>query len=276
MYRRLPTLSSHVRGSIDFVGQLRNIYHKSTLNLIEDFTIYLGRNKGDGKSLSSKATSSANPVKVSIRTIGHIVVNYYVNSLDIYAPPEEISGNHDSRLEILEFTVAVNPLLLAQTSMNTNGWEIALLQQLVELPRAAYGLHENHQLVKLQGIEQVHKLSVLLLLLQRYVVLLQPVKCKLAAIVNVYFERLSNKSGRLVGVLRPKPLCVSLYWLGKGRSTRNEDWGMLKRLRKMKIKHFLLHSILKVASNIQIIGVLKPSQQLWQNLKSFNAGAKME
>lgn len=76
--------------------------------------------------------------------------------------------------------------------MDAGRGEVALVEDLVELRRPLDRVHEDDDLVELERVQQVHQLSVLLLLLELDVVLLQPVEGELGAIVDVDLERLKN------------------------------------------------------------------------------------
>lgn len=76
--------------------------------------------------------------------------------------------------------------------MNGDGREILLHQQLSQSNTTLHGLHEDHHLVELQHIQEVKELSVLLVVLQLDVVLLEAVKCQLGLVVHKNFHRLGQ------------------------------------------------------------------------------------
>ena len=77
------------------------------------------------------------------------------------------------------------PLLLADTRVNSDGREVALPQQLVELSGTDSALDEDDDLVELQVVKQLIQLTVLLLLLQLNVILLETVQGELGVLVHV-------------------------------------------------------------------------------------------
>ena len=64
----------------------------------------------------------------------------------------------------LELFESFNSLLLLQASVDADGREVAVLEQLVELLGAGHLGHEDHHLVELERVQQVVELAVLLAL----------------------------------------------------------------------------------------------------------------
>ena len=75
--------------------------------------------------------------------------------------------------------------------MDADAGEVALGKELVQFGCAAYGAHEDHDLVELELVEQIDQFAVLLRLRHLDVVLLQAVQRQLRAIVDVNLQRLS-------------------------------------------------------------------------------------
>jgi hypothetical protein len=67
------------------------------------------------------------------------------------------------------------PFLLTNTRMDGNGWEVALAQQLIQFCSPDGALNEDDDLVECHLIKQLIELSVLLLLIQLDVELLETV-----------------------------------------------------------------------------------------------------
>ena len=72
--------------------------------------------------------------------------------------------------------------------MNSNGREVALAKELVELSGTESTLDEDNNLIEFQGVEKLIKLSILLGLAELDVELLQTVKRELGLVVDVYLE----------------------------------------------------------------------------------------
>ena len=82
------------------------------------------------------------------------------------------------------------PFLLFHSSVDTDGREVAIHKEFVQLGSPFYARNKNDALVELKSIKQIHQLSGFLGLLQLHIILLQTVQCEFAAIVDVDFERL--------------------------------------------------------------------------------------
>ena len=106
-------------------------------------------------------------VRVSIS--GQIVVDGQVDTLDIDTTSENVGGDTDTLVEILELLVAFDtvalvsriskcpkeknlPLLLAHTGVDGDTGEVALAQQFIQLIGADSALDENDDLVELEAI----------------------------------------------------------------------------------------------------------------------------
>lgn len=77
------------------------------------------------------------------------------------------------------------PLLLADSRVDSDGREVALAEELVQLGSADSALDEDDDLVELKVVEQLVELSVLLSLLQLDVVLLETVESELGVFVDI-------------------------------------------------------------------------------------------
>lgn len=77
--------------------------------------------------------------------------------------------------------------------MYSNGREVALAQQLVQLSGTERRLDEDDDLIILELIEEVIELAILLSLSKLEVVLLQSMKCKLGFVINVDLERVLHE-----------------------------------------------------------------------------------
>lgn len=77
------------------------------------------------------------------------------------------------------------PLLLADTRVHSDRWEIALAEQLVQLGGTESALDEDDDLVELKLIKEIVELAVLLALAELDVVLLQTVQGKLCLVIDV-------------------------------------------------------------------------------------------
>lgn len=183
-------LRGHVGGGVDLIGQGGDVDHKLGLDVVENGAILLGGDEGDGETLGTETTSTTDTVEVAVLISGHIVVDNNVDSLEVNTTTEEISGDHDTGLELLKVLVASDTVLLLQTGMNKDGREVALGEELVQSLGALDGAHKDDNLVELEGIEQVNQLAVLLVLLEVDVELLETVEGQLLTSVDINLQGL--------------------------------------------------------------------------------------
>ena len=105
--------------------QLGNSNLEPGLNLLHDFLIGVGRNEGNGKTLSTETTSTAksnvsrratlqiemhlpNTVEITVRIRRAVIVDNYVDTFDIDAAAKYISRDQDALLEGFEGSVSLN------------------------------------------------------------------------------------------------------------------------------------------------------------------------
>jgi hypothetical protein len=99
----------HVAGRVDtLLGEFRDLSREALLNGLQHSLIVLVADKGDTQTLGSETTCTTNTMKVGVRLVGHIVVDRYVDTLDIDTSTEDISGDTDTRLELLELLVTLD------------------------------------------------------------------------------------------------------------------------------------------------------------------------
>ena len=132
---------------------------------------------------------------------GHAHVCFFHGGTGAYAhvreaPPHhavcmvDTSTHHDALLEVLEGLVAGDALVLLERTVDADGREAALLEELVEKLGALHLRYEDDDLVELERVEEVVQLAVLLVLLQLDVVLLEAVESQLRLVVDVDLHRL--------------------------------------------------------------------------------------
>lgn len=184
---------------------------ETLLNLLQDFLIFLAAHERDSKTLGTETTSTTDTMQVGAGIAGQIVVDGQVDALNIDTTSEDISGNADTLLEILELLVAADtiyrvsllsirastcsnvPLFLADAGVDSDGREVAFAQKLIQFVRTSSALDKDNNLVELQIIEQVVQLAVLLLLIQLDVVLLESVQSELCVLVDVMLCRVLHE-----------------------------------------------------------------------------------
>jgi hypothetical protein len=120
----------HVSGFVDGLWKLVHFNFESALNVLKDFIIVFTRNERNGKTLSSESTSSSNSMEVLVRLIGHIEVNNNVYLLDIYSSSEDIGGNKNSEVSLLEFVIDTDSIFHIHSTVNSFSWKLFFVEDL--------------------------------------------------------------------------------------------------------------------------------------------------
>mmetsp|Transcript_5571 Transcript_5571/g.12646 ORF Transcript_5571/g.12646 Transcript_5571/m.12646 type:complete len:470 (-) Transcript_5571:8-1417(-) len=173
-----------VGGGIDLARHLPDVHLEALLDLFQHSRILVVGHKGDCQTFCAESASTPDPVQVGVAVVRHVVVDDDVDPLNVNPASEQVCGDHDTFLELLELLISHNAVLLIQARVDRNGREIALHQELVQSNRPLHGLHEYDHLVEFQGIKQIVQLTVLLLLRELCVVLQQPVQGELRLLVH--------------------------------------------------------------------------------------------
>lgn len=87
---------------------LRKSDLEALFNSLEDLLVLLSGNKGDGKTLGTETTSTTDTMEVGIGISGEIVVNGKVDALDIDTTAEDVGGNANTLVKLLEFLVTTD------------------------------------------------------------------------------------------------------------------------------------------------------------------------
>mmetsp|Transcript_125271 Transcript_125271/g.400431 ORF Transcript_125271/g.400431 Transcript_125271/m.400431 type:complete len:293 (-) Transcript_125271:886-1764(-) len=121
-----------VRGGVDLGRHLANVDFEPLLDLLQDLSVLVGADEGQGQTLGAEAAGTTDTVEVRVAVRRHVVIDHNVDPLDVDATAEQVGGDHDSLLELLELLVARNAVFLAQTRVDGDRREVALDQELVE------------------------------------------------------------------------------------------------------------------------------------------------
>jgi hypothetical protein len=87
-------------------GYVRKGNLEALLNLLEDLLIVLVADKGDGETLGSETAGTTDTVQVGVGVGGEVVVDGQIDTLDIDTTTEDVGGNADALVELLELLVA--------------------------------------------------------------------------------------------------------------------------------------------------------------------------
>lgn len=186
-------LRSHVSGGVDSLGQSGDGNGEPLLDPLKDLLVGVARDKGDGKTLGAESTSTTDSVEVRVGIRGSVIVDDNVHSLNIDTSTKDVGSNEDSLLKSLELLESRDSLGLLKTRVDTDGGEVALLQESVELSSTLNRLDKDADLVEFEIVQQVVELPVLLPLLELEVELLKTVEGQLGLIIDVNLKRALHK-----------------------------------------------------------------------------------
>jgi len=187
-HRSFCLTSLDVSTDVDFLWELSDLDLESILDRLGGLGVLLVGDEGDGETLGTESTSSRNSVQVGVGVFGHIVVEHDVHSLDIHTTTEKVGGDKDTSLEIFEELVSLKTFFLIHGSVDIDGGEVLFLEERGERDASLHGLDEDNDLVEFERVEQIEKLSVLLVLLDLDIVLLETVEGQLGFVVDEDFH----------------------------------------------------------------------------------------
>lgn len=99
----------HVGGRVDTIlGELRKLDLEALLDRLEDSLVVWAAHKRDTETLGSETTGTTDAVEVGIGLVGHVVVDGHVDALDVDTTTEDVGGDTDTGLELLELFVALD------------------------------------------------------------------------------------------------------------------------------------------------------------------------
>jgi hypothetical protein len=81
---------------------------ESLLDGLEDLLVLLTAHKGDGETLGTETTGTTDTVEVRVGISRQVVVDGKVDTLNIDTTAEDVSGNTDTLVELLEFLVTLD------------------------------------------------------------------------------------------------------------------------------------------------------------------------
>lgn len=73
-----------------------------------DALVFLLAHKGDGETLGTETTGTTHAVQVRVGITGHVVVDGQVDTLNVDTTSEDVGGNADALVEVLELLVALD------------------------------------------------------------------------------------------------------------------------------------------------------------------------
>ena len=99
------------------VGKLRYGDLEAGLDSRHHLLVALRGDKGDRKTLGTETTSTADTVQVRVGVGRQVVVDGQVDTLDINTTTEDIGGDTDTLVELLELFVALDAVSILVVSL---------------------------------------------------------------------------------------------------------------------------------------------------------------
>lgn len=109
-------LVGHVALAVNPVGrELRQRNLEPLLDALQHFLVTFAAYEADTETLGTKTTRTSDTVQVGVGVAGQVVIDGQVDALDIDTTAEDVSGDADTLVELLEFLVALdtNELLVS-------------------------------------------------------------------------------------------------------------------------------------------------------------------
>mmetsp|Transcript_47826 Transcript_47826/g.71188 ORF Transcript_47826/g.71188 Transcript_47826/m.71188 type:complete len:311 (-) Transcript_47826:910-1842(-) len=128
-----------------------------------------------------------------IGIIWKVIVDGHIDTFNINTTSKQIRTDQDPCVKVLEGLVLGDTFLLTHTSMDANGRKVAFCQEAVEFLGTADLGNKNDNLIKLESIQKVIELSILLCFRQLDVVQLQTVQRELRIVIDIDFHRILTK-----------------------------------------------------------------------------------
>ena len=101
----------HVGGRVDSGWELFDLHLESLLDFLENFFVLVGGGERDGETLGSETTGATDAMQVRVSVPGHVKVEHNVDFLDVNTATENLSGNQNAVLELLEAVINLDSII---------------------------------------------------------------------------------------------------------------------------------------------------------------------
>lgn len=91
-------------------SNLRNVRLKTFLNRLKHLLVLLAAHKGDAETLGAETARTTNTMQVGVGVRWQVVVDGQIDALDVDAATEDVSGDADALVELLEFFVTFDAM----------------------------------------------------------------------------------------------------------------------------------------------------------------------
>lgn len=89
---------------------LRDGNLEALANSLQHLLVVIAADEGDRQALGTETTSTTDTVQVGVGIARHIIVDSQVDTFNIDTTTEDISGNADALVELLELLVATDTI----------------------------------------------------------------------------------------------------------------------------------------------------------------------
>jgi hypothetical protein len=89
-------------------ANLRNGNLEALLDLLENLLVLLAANEGNAEALGAESPRATDAVQVRVRLGRQVVVDRQVDLLNVDAATEDVRGNADALVELLELLVTLD------------------------------------------------------------------------------------------------------------------------------------------------------------------------
>jgi len=91
-------------------GYIRKSNFKALLDLLQDLLVLISGDERDGETLGTETAGTTDAVQVGVRISRQVVVDGKVDALNVDTATEDVSGNADALVELLELLVPANTM----------------------------------------------------------------------------------------------------------------------------------------------------------------------
>lgn len=99
-----------VGGAVNGGGQFADLDLKALLDVFQDLLVFVTAHERDCESLGAESASTTHTMQVRVRVVRHVVVEDDVDLLNVNATGEDVGGDEEAELELLEGFVDLDPI----------------------------------------------------------------------------------------------------------------------------------------------------------------------
>ena len=138
------------------LGQSHLVDHlfQESLNLLEPVHVLLV-DEGDGHAVAVGSCGTADAVHVVLGVVGHVVVDYHLDVVDVDAACHDVGGHEHVELSALELEHHVVALCLLQVAVHGTALDASLLEGSRQLLHLHLAAAEHDDAVQVAGLEDV-------------------------------------------------------------------------------------------------------------------------